>query len=241
MPTKSMLSIRPDYELATRYGAAWQTLILDVARMPVIDLYGPEATTSNFFSALATQDPSIVNIFGHGNYNIITCQNGELLLQGGVNTNVLSGRVVYDLSCRAGKDLADAAINEGCISFLGYDEDFIFVVTRGSHLDGGISNPMEDQAARGFFESHNYAPISYLRGATISASYYTSQNRFNYWIEVWNAIDSQVAGLLVWDRDHQVMKPKPIALATGIAPLIMAFVPLFLIPLTKHLKKTKPL
>ena len=40
MPTNSMLSIRPDYEIATRYGAAWQTQILNAANgvLPVVDL-----------------------------------------------------------------------------------------------------------------------------------------------------------------------------------------------------------
>jgi len=238
MPTNSMLSIRPSYELATRYGSAWQTLILDAARVPVVDLYGPEATGSNFFSAIETQDPAIVNIFGHGNYNIIACQNNEIYLQGGINTNVLSGRVVYDLSCRAGRDLADHAISEGCISFLGYNEDFIFIVTRGNHPDGGMSNPLADEAARGFFESHNYAPISYLKGSTISTSYSSSQNRFNYWIEVWNAIDSQVAGLLVWDRDHQVLKPTPTPTPApgGLLPVLLMFAPLLLIVPWKKFK-----
>ena len=239
MPTNSMLSIRPDYELATRYGAAWQGLITDVANsvgLPIIDLYGDSATGSNFFSAIESQDPAIVNIFGHGNYNIIAGQHDEIYLQGGVNTNVLAGRVVYDLSCRAGRDLADHAISEGCISFLGYNEDFIFIVTGGDHPDGGMSNPLADEASRGFFESHNSAPISYLKGSTISASYSSSQNRFNYWIEVWNAIDSQVAGFLVWDRDHQVMKPSVGPAPGGLLPVLLMFVPLLLIVPWKKFK-----
>jgi len=239
MPTNSMLSIRPDYEIATRYGAAWQINILNAADsvgLSYDDLYKENATGDNFFSAIGSQDPLLVNLFGHGNYNVIACQNDEIYLQGGVNTNILAGRVVYDLSCRAGRDLADAAINEGCVSFLGYNEDFIFAISQGSHPDGGMLNPLGDEVARGFFESHNSAPIIYIQGSSLSDSYYTSQNTFNYWIDVWNAIDSQVAGFLLWDKDHQVMKPA-VGPRKSLLPVLLMFVPLLIIPILKKKKR----
>ena len=74
MPTNSMLSIRPDYEFATRYGAAWLTHILnasDSAGLNYVDLYKEQATAENFFYSLETLDPMIVNILGHGLYNLI--------------------------------------------------------------------------------------------------------------------------------------------------------------------------
>ena len=242
MPTNSLLMIRPDYELATRYGAAWQTRILNAANakgLPYIDLYKGNATKQNFFSNLESQDPILVNIFGHGNYNIIACQNDEIFLEGGVNSNLLAGRVIYDLSCRSGRDLGSIVFNEGALSFLGYTEDFIFVITAGSHPDGGMINCLNDEASRGFFESHNVAPISYINGSTINNSYYVSQREFNYWIKVWEEIDSQVAGFLVWDRDHQVLYSAegPITPpAGGLLPVLAMFAPLILIPAIGKLK-----
>ena len=240
MPTNSMLSIRPDYELVTRYAASWMTQILNAATIPVVDLYGSQATSSNFFNALETQDPLVVNIMGHGDYNIIACQNGQILLQGGVNTNVLAGRVVYDLSCRAGRDLGRTAFNEGAISFLGYREDFWMCFSYGDHSDGGMVNPLEDESARGFFESHDIAPISYLQGSTVGASYSASQNKSDYWINVWEQIDSQVAALLMWNRDYQVLygegAPVP---GAGIGPALLMFAPLLLIPILSKKKKFK--
>ncbi len=235
MPTQSMLSIRPDYELATRYGASWQTKVVDAANtvgLPYIDLYKENATNANFFSNLASQDPILLDIFGHGSYNVIAVQNDELLLQGGVNSNLLAGRVIYNLSCRAGRDLGRTAFNEGALSFLGYDEDFIFIISNGNHPDGGMSNPLVDEASRGFFESHNSASISFIEGATTLESYYVSQGIFNEWIQVWEEIDSQVAGFLVWDRDHQILYGEDVIGPTtsGIFPLLLAFLPLLLIP-----------
>jgi len=244
MTTNSMLSIRPEYthklDVATRYGAAWQIGILNAAGsagLPYVDLYKENATATNFFTSLETQDPVLVSIFGHGNYNLIVCQNEELLLAGCTNDQFLAERVIYDLSCRAGRDLASSAISKGAISFLSYNEDFIFVVTEGAHPDGGMNNPLSDEATRGFFESHNIAPISYINKRDLPASYYDSQNTFNYWINVWNAIDSQVAGFLMWDRDHQVMKPivtRPARLK--LFPLALMFVPLLMIPALKKFK-----
>lgn len=233
MPTNQMLSIMPSYELVTRYAASFGTQILNAATMPVIDLYGSNATRTNFEQAIATQDPILVNIMGHGNYNLITCQNGETLLQGGVNTNILSGRIVYDLSCRAGRDLGRTAVNEGAISFLGYEEDFWMCYSYGNHADGGMINPLDDETSRGFFESHNVAPISYLGGSTIPASYSSSQSKFNYWINVWEQIDSQVASLLVWNRDYQVLHTGELPTAPSILPALLMFAPLLLIPFVK--------
>jgi len=74
MPTNSLVSIRPDYELVTRYGAAWETQILNAASsagLPTTDLYANNATATNFFSSLESQDPILVNLFGHGDYNLI--------------------------------------------------------------------------------------------------------------------------------------------------------------------------
>ena len=240
MPTNSMLSIRPDYELVTRYGSSWMTQILNATTIPVVDLYGSQATTSNFFNTLETQDPLVVNILGHGDYNLIACQNNEILLQGGVNTNVLAERVVYDLSCRAGRDLGATAFNEGATAFLGYTEDFWMCYSHGNHPDGGMVNPLLDESARGFFESHNIAPISYLQGSTVSASYNASQSKSNYWISVWEEIDTQVAALLMWNRDYQVLygEGSPIP-GAGIGPALIMLAPLLLIPMLSKKKKLK--
>ena len=236
MPTNQMLSIRPSYELVTRYALSWGTQILNAATMPITDLYASNATRTNFEQAISTQDPILVNIFGHGSYNTIACQNNETLLQGGVNTNILAERVIYDLSCRAGRDLGRTAVNEGAISFLGYTEDFWISYSYGNHADGGMLNPLDDEVARGFFEPHNIAPISYIRGSTIPASYSASQSTSNYWIRVWEEIDSQVAALLVWNRDYQVLhggEVSPPIEGRGILPALLMFAPLLLIPILK--------
>jgi len=240
MPTNTLLQITPSYELVTRYGASWMTQVLNAATIPVVDLYGSEATSSNFFNALETQDPLMVNIMGHGDFNIIACQNHEILLQGGVNTNVLAERVVYDLSCRAGRDLGKTAFNEGASSFLGYTEDFWMCYSYGDHSDGGMVNPLLDESSRGFFESHNIAPISYLRGSTVSASYYASQSKSDYWIRVWEEVESQVAALLMWNRDYQVLYGEGVIIqGGGIGPALLLLVPLLLIPILSKKKKFK--
>lgn len=240
MPLNQTLIVRPHYADGadiTRYGAAFFGQIIDAARgvgLPVIDLFKDDATATNFFSNLEGYDPALINLFGHGHYNLITCQNDETLLQGGVNTNVLAGRVVFDLSCMAGRDLADFAVSEGCPGFLGYDESFYVVMdTRVP-----VGQELRDEVARGFLESHNAAPIAYIRGAGIAGSYYASYRSFNSWIRVWEAIDSNVAAFLVWNRDHQVMKTPagpiaPPAPTPAIFPLLLAFAPLALIPLIK--------
>ena len=242
MPTNALVMIRPDYELVTRYGSSWQTQIVSAtggSGLSVTDLYGNNATRANFEQAIATNDPILVNIMGHGNNDLIVCQDGETLLQSGVNDDILAGRVVYDLSCQSGGGLGASAFSRGAVAFLGYTEDFWICYTNGDHPDGGMSNPLNDELSRGFFESHNIAPISYIQGSTISDSYSASQNTSNYWINVWeNYGDTQVASLLVWNRDYQILhyggEPgEPGAPTGGILPGLLMFVPLLLVPKKK--------
>ena len=236
MPTNSLVLIRPAYELVTRYGAAWQLPILNTSSqvgMANTDLYGTDATRLNFEQAIASSDPILVSIMGHGDRDIIACQDGEILLQSGVNDEILAGRVVYDLSCRSGGGLGYSALALGAVSFLGYTEDFWICYTTGNHADGGMSNPLDDELARGFFESHNKAPISYIQGSTIPASYSASQSTSNYWINVWEQMDSQVAALLVWNRDYQILHFEGELEAPSILPALLMFAPLLLIPVLK--------
>ena len=53
MPTNTLLQITPSYELVTRYASAWMTNIVNAANSAGIlttDLYGSDATATNFFS-----------------------------------------------------------------------------------------------------------------------------------------------------------------------------------------------
>jgi len=248
MTTNSMLSIYPDYERATRYGSVWLQYILRAARdvgLPYVDLYKENATAENFFHSIDVLDPLIVNIFGHGNYNLIVCQDGKLLLEGGVNDEVLAHRVIYDLSCRSGRDLGDSIISNRAISFLGYNEDFVFDVYASLYYDPN-SNPLDDDRAQPFFDSHNSAPISFIRGSSISQSYINSQDRFNHWINIWSNSEDPIAPAilqdLVWDRDCQVLKPEdiieppPIVPSFKIGPLLLILTPLLIIPALKNFK-----
>ena len=210
MPTNRMLNLRPSYEVVTRYCAAYQNQVLSAARsagLPTTDLHGNNATKVNFENVLRTQDPLLVNISGHGAPDYMTGQDGEFLL-GTSNANVVAGRVVYDLSCNSGAVLGPATINTGAISFLGYDVPFWLVHTGGEE---GLANPLGDQFAKGFFESHNVAPIAFIRGRSILHSYQISQDTFTTWIQAWENIDSadavMIVGYLIWDRDHQVLHP----------------------------------
>jgi len=98
-------------------------------------------------------------------------------------------------------------------------------------------DPLQDEVARGFFEPHNAAPISYIQGSTTLTSYSASQSHFNYWIRVWEGIDSQIAALLVWNRDYQILYPSA-GPAGGILPVLLMFDPLLLIPILKKKGKT---
>jgi len=241
MTNTNLLCITPDYNDgtgATYIGAAWLRFLIDEeakkVNLPFLDLYKEQATKTNFETEMQRQDPLLVHLFGHGNYNLITCQNGQILLTGCTNDQILAERVVYVLSCKCGRDLGLSAVRKGAFSFLGYKENFTFDTLNVPYPPG---DPLTDKVAEAFFRSHAAAIISYIHGNSVRKSYADSQHVFNYWIPIIEDIDPLYAADLVWDRDHQVLnigeiEPPILPGKIKIAPLLL-FAGLLLIPLLR--------
>ncbi|MEM2261237.1 MAG: hypothetical protein QXK24_02170 [Ignisphaera sp.] len=189
--------IRPDYELATRYGAYYQkSLVIDEAvklGLSVTDLYKSDAVKSMFVKAIREGNVKFITGTGHGNVNVFTGQNYNYILVKGYESDakLLENRSVSFLSCSFG-DSADWWVARGCRGFFGYNRTYYF-----------ITGVFPNSRAKYFFTSHHSYDKAILAGKTQREAFEECINAYN------NAIREapyDVKYVLIWDRDSAVFK-----------------------------------
>lgn len=203
----SFLLTRPDHDLTTKYLYFWSEVVLKASReknILTIDLASKEANKRNFLSAVKKYRPSFVYFNGHGSPNTVTGFNNEPLIAFADNEKILKDRVAYALSCQSAKRLGKSCVADGAKTYLGYDEDFIFVFDEEKEED-----PLNDKVAENFIEPSNTLVLSILEGKTTGEAYQNSQEEFKQKIVRFSlseatAEERELLPYLLWDEEHQV-------------------------------------
>lgn len=207
MKYKSLLIIRPFYENPTNYLYCWSESLINLAKekgFEVSDLRGKKAIRSEVEGRLEKMKPNFVVFNGHGNEKSIYGQDDELLISVGLNEKLLVNKVVFARSCLSAKKLGKVCIKNGTISYLGYDEDFVFIFDIES-----VIKPTSDKTAKLFLEPSNQVIRSLLKGNSTSKA--NNSGKDMYLKNITSLLtsettkeDSSVLRYLVWDMKHQV-------------------------------------
>lgn len=112
-----------------------------------VDLYGVNATKANWDAAIKNHPGAFLCGVGHGNATVYTGQNYAVLLDAysSPDRSLASGCHGSFLSCRFGKSMV-SWIKAGLQSFMGYSDDFVFLVVD--------QNDLNDRVAAMFGNSH---------------------------------------------------------------------------------------
>lgn len=233
----TVLFLRTDFDELTHWVSSFVGLSVENARrlgFNVLDLYGVNANAENFFSYVNTYNPDIIVLATHGLENTAYAQNGELLLSGCVNDQVLSNRLNFALACRTASKLGYSAVDKKAYAYFGWLDDFIVIMD-----DTYASNPLNDPYASSFLR-----PVlngldalfrNYLGGVdlqTLAKNVYETviqsfNNEIAYWKTVPTPTASQMVTYLISDRDAFI----PIT-ATGVyTPPSMVTTETFLAPM----------
>jgi len=144
------------------------------------DLIKDDATRSNVETKLKEDDPIFFFHASHGGENEITGQNMSNLiccpgtcLCSQANHTVLSGRIVYTLSCLSAKELGPEVINAGGISYIGYELPLQICVYEGYDMDGAFEDIWVG-GAKALIEDKNTGEV-----------YNWLKKRYQYWISYW--------------------------------------------------------
>lgn len=158
----TFLITRPNYDPTTRYISCWSEKIIEEARSKgkkVIDLKGSKANKKELTGRINKLNPSLVVLNGHGNEDSIAGQDNKVLIKSGDNENILHSRITYAVSCCCAKILGHESVKKGNSTFIGYDDDFVFISNRKY-----LSQPLKDKRAKPFMEASNHVAISLLKG-----------------------------------------------------------------------------
>jgi hypothetical protein len=197
-----LLLTRPDYERTTRYISTWAEKIVDLAKSKgyhTVLLNGKRATRVIFESMMHRHNPTLVFINGHGAPDRIFGQDGEVILQTGVNEKTIAGSITYALSCSSAKELGPKAVAAGATADIGYTGDFIFMWSIDKR-----TRPLEDKTAEMFLEPSNQIMTSLLKGTTTGEAVDHGRNAFAKNVRALlnsqsNEADTASLRYLLWD------------------------------------------
>jgi len=114
-----------DFDLPTRSASGFLLRYI-LPRLGPAPLYGLLDRRLPFqFSA--PQSDIIIGV-GHGEEAIFTGQNEVIILQvGQYDSREVEGKVVKLLSCQTGVELGPDLVANGCVAYLGYTDDYLWV------------------------------------------------------------------------------------------------------------------
>jgi len=169
----------------------------------VLDLQKERANRKELTSIIKKKQPFFIFLNGHGGANFVAGDEDEVLIKAGDNEGLLKSKLVYALSCQSAKGLGPKSVKKGAISYIGYDDDFVFVFDQAK-----IYRPLEDLTAKLFFDPSNQIVISLLKGHETGDAYKRSQGVFMKNIQSLltseSSVDSVYLRYLLWDMQHQV-------------------------------------
>ena len=160
-----MLVTRPNYDQGTNYLYYWTKLIVDKANKKgiiVFDLAGKKANRKKFVSYYEKHQPKLVFFNGHGLDNLVTGDNGEVLVDNLKNRFDMVGSIIVARSCRCAKILGKFLVSKGSLAFVGYKDDYII---KTSHKYA--TNPLVDPMAALYLKPSNMIVEILLKGKTV--------------------------------------------------------------------------
>lgn len=115
-----------DFDLPTRSASGFLVRYI-VPRMEPVHLYSILARRLPF--QLSAPQSDIIIGMGHGDGDAFTGQNEAVILEvGKYDPKEVKGKVIKLLSCQAGKVLGPDLINNGAVAFMGYTDDYVWVM-----------------------------------------------------------------------------------------------------------------
>jgi len=177
---RKLLISAPNFDIATKYGNYYYNNYVAKSgtenNFEVIVLNGEYAIKPNFIYEIDENDPILISGVGHGNEDVFTGQNGNILMKvdDTETKRIAKNRHFVLLSCRVGKKLGEKLIDYGGIAFHGYNDDFIFMVS---------SPEPPDSLSQWFMNPHCSIEFELHRKATHREAYERACINWEYSLE----------------------------------------------------------
>lgn len=172
-PGSTVIVTRPNHDVTTNYLYHWNKAVLEEAKtrnLIVIDLAGQKANKAGFSGRVKKTKPRLFILNGHGSETAITGHDNQPLIVKGENEDLLSEGIAYALSCKSADGLGAAAIKAGAKAYIGYSDDFVFVISSEK-----ISRPLEDELANYFMVPTNRVAIALVKSNSAGDAHESSR------------------------------------------------------------------
>ena len=170
-----ILFSRPDYDSTLAYLYYYSKELVNYAKNKKHKILNREKEQANKFeiiNLIKKQKPDFIVFNGHGDPDKIAGHKNEIIISK-TNPEVLSGTIVYSLTCSSGQKLGKLIVAKGGICFIGYDEDFNLGKDPNSE-----AVPRRDKIAKLFLEPSNILVKSLIDGESIKIWYLSTTKDF---------------------------------------------------------------
>lgn len=203
--TKYLLITRPEHDDTTHYLSNWSVKAIDLARskgIDVLDLHRDKANKKEVEGRIEKLKPRLMVFNGHGDTDTIAGHQNQPLIKAGENEHLLNSTITYAISCSSAKSLGQKSIDSGAISYIGFDDDFIF-----AYAPALLSRPLADETAGLFLEPSQELMISLVKSNTVHESYARARTVFKEHImkllsSATSEDDAKMLRFLRWDFVH---------------------------------------
>ncbi len=202
------LITRPEHDDTVSYLFEWSKELISHAEekgLTVLDCERQKANRVVIEKMLEKQSPRLAVFNGHGNQSQICGHKDEILIEKDKNDELLGGKIVYARSCSTAKELGPSCIGKGALAYIGYKEDFAFVMDNFSS-----TKPLNDNFAKPFFLASNQVVHSLLNGMPAQEANKRSLEVFDQQIQKYLRSNAppeaeHILPLLFWDKMNQVV------------------------------------
>lgn len=156
-----VLFVRPNHDDVVAYLFYYsKELVIDSKNkgFSTIDKKEDEANKSVITSIITQKSPSFIMFNGHGNSDIICGHQDEILIEKGVNENLLKNKIIYSLCCSSAAELG-LSVSDEDTTFIGYVDDFALGMDINSQ-----TTIHRDKKAKLFLEPSNLLVKLILKG-----------------------------------------------------------------------------
>ena len=176
--TRIILVSNASHDAPTEYLDSWFTKIIDLVKnqkdTKLFELKKERANRKELTELIEKENPQFIIFNGHGNDELITGFNQDILIRCNDNECILKDKIVHSMACESAKKLGQKCITIGTKSFIGYKEKFNLV-----HLNKMTeSEQLNDQVAGFFLEPAYEAVLALVEGASAGDAYIRSQTMY---------------------------------------------------------------
>jgi hypothetical protein len=200
-----MMATFPEHDTTTYYLSKWGEISANAARdhgIEVIELKGEKATRKNLESYLSKFPFCMVFLNGHGDQDTVTGHKNEPLVISGVNESILKSTVTYAISCSTASRLGDSSIRAGAHCYVGYTNDFIFLMDENSY-----TRPLQDKVAALFLAHTSVFMNTLFKGNTVAEAFEKAKKSLWENITVAESTgNTDLLSWLLWDYNSFVAK-----------------------------------